>query len=164
MNKKLKISEKDFKSYLLSNYVDEDGNKVSDRILWSTEEFFDYTGMYSINKYTGEKQMVSTGTISYWKDKLDVKEEEIYKYNTTVTNRIKVDFEEWSRKNNKGYTKEKSISSNDTIKRKLIKYVGLPKKYEYMSLDDVSRLALSMWKNLGFNAEEEMKKFYKRVV
>ena len=85
MKNKLKISEHDFKNYLLNHYVDEEGNKVSDRVLWSTQEFFDYTGMYAVNKFTEERQICSTGTISYWKKKLELKEEDIYDYHKNIT-------------------------------------------------------------------------------
>lgn len=163
MKTKLKISETAFKEYLISKYVDENGNKVSDRFLWGAEDFFEYTGMYGINKYTNKKQMVSTGTISYWKKKLQLKEEDIYRYHTSVTNRIKISFEEWSRKNNKGYSRQKT-NTRDSIKRKLILYTGLPDKYKHMSLDEVCRLATNLWKNLGFDEKEEMRKFYRSDV
>lgn len=163
MKNKLKISEHDFKNYLLNHYVDEEGNKVSDRVLWSTQEFFDYTGMYAVNKFTNERQICSTGTISYWKKKLELKEEDIYDYHKNITKKITCSFEEWSRKNNKGYTRE-STYNRDVIKRKLIKYANLPKKYSDMSLDEISNLALKLWETLGINANDEMRKFYDRVV
>lgn len=163
---KLKISEYDFKNYLLDHYVDDEGNKISDRVIWSSEEFYDYTGMFSVNKFTKIRQPVSTGTISYWKNKLDLKEEDIFSFHQEVTKKIKdnISFEEWSRKNNKGYKKDKSTYNRDVIKNKLIKHVGLPNKYTHMSLDNVSNLALKIWSTLGLNAEEEMKKFYEEVM
>lgn len=161
---KLKISETQFKQYLLDHYIDEEGRKVSDRVVWGSEEFFDITGMYSVNKFTKERQMLSTGTISYWKSKLKVKEEDVYIYHKKVTKRITdVSFEEWSRKNNKGYTKDVSTYNRDTIKRKLIKYAGLPEKYHLKSLDELVLLVLKTWEALGLDAENEMTTFYKRI-
>jgi hypothetical protein len=46
----------------------------------------------------------------------------------------------------------------------LIKYANLPKKYSDMSLDEISNLALKLWETLGINANDEMRKFYERVV
>lgn len=162
---KLLISETDFRKYLLNNYVDEEGNKISDRVLWSTKEFFDTTGMFTINKYTQDRQIVSMGTVSYWKKKLNLSEKDIYEFHKIITGRIKdISFEDWSRKYNKGYDKSISTYNRESIKRKLIKYLQLPNKYDDMSLEGVSDLAINLWKSLGLDAEEEMRNFYKRVI
>lgn len=162
---KLTLSDNDFRNYLLNNYVDEDGYKVSDRLVWSTEEFFDKTGMYTINKYTKTRQIVSMGTVSYWKKKLDLSEKDIYNFHKVITGRIKdISFEEWSRRYNKGYDKSIPTYNRESIKRKLIKYLQLPNKYNDMSLEEISDLAINLWKSLGLDAEEEMKDFYNKVV
>lgn len=158
---KLKISETDFKAYLISNYVDEDGMKISDRKLWSSKDFFDYTGMYSVNKYTKKKAMVSTGTISYWKKKLNIKEKDIYEFHTKITRKINVSYEDWSRMYNKGYKKESSVLSGESIKLSLIKYMGLSQKYKYKTLEEIQAIVLNTWKLLGLNETEEMERFYK---
>lgn len=138
---------------------------MSDRVVWGDDKFFNITGMYSKNKFTGDKQMLSTGTISYWKTKLEVKEENVYEYHKNITKRIpkSLSYEDWSRKNNKGYTKDVSTFNRDTIKRKLIKYAGLPEKYHLKSLDELVMLVLKTWETLGLNAEDEMKNFYKKI-
>ncbi len=161
MKNKLRISELQFKQYLLDHYVDSEGRKVSDRIVWNNEEFFDYTGMFGINKYTGERKMLSTGTISYWKAKLDVREEDVFLYHQNVTKKIPkdIDYEEWSRKNNKGYEKVAAYN-RETVKRRLIKYAGIPEKYRYKTLDELVLIVLKTWDTLGMDAENEMRKFY----
>lgn len=166
MKNRLKISENDFKQYLLNHYIDDEGLKVSDRVVWGTEEFFEYTGMYSINKFTGDRKMVSTGTVSYWKEKLKVKEQDVYEYHKHVSKKIKNDisFEEWSRKNNKGYNKDVTTYNRETIKRKLVKYAELPPKYQYKTLDELVTIVLKTWETLGLDAQEEMSKFYKHEV
>lgn len=157
---KLKLSEREFKRYLLENYIDNNLNKVSDRELWSRKEFFEYTGMYSINKYTKEKQMLSAGVISYWKNKLKIKEKDVYNYHITVTGKlIGITYEEWSKLNNKGHTRIKTLTE-DTIKRKLIKYVGLSDIYKQQTFGYVQESVYRFWKGLGLDAEQEMIKFY----
>lgn len=162
---RLKISEKEFRDYLLNHYIDDDGLKVSDRVVWGTDEFFDYTGMYGLNKFTGDRQMVSMGTISYWKKKLDVKEESVYDYHINVTKKISKDisFEDWSRKNNKGYSKSPSTFDRETIKRKLVKYAELPAKYQYKTLDELVAIVLKTWETLELDATAEMSRFFKGV-
>ena len=163
---KLKISEQDFRIYLLNHYVDENGAKVSDRVLWSTDEFFELTGMYSINKFTNKRTILSTGTISYWKKKLNLKEESVFLYHQNVTKKIPSDitYEEWSRKYNKGYKKEIQTFNRDVIKKKLIKYAGLPNKYDNLTLDELTAVAMKIWTTIGIDAYLEMQKFYERVV
>lgn len=158
---KLKINEIQFKQYLLDHYIDDKGMKVSDRVVWDNDNFFELTGMYTINKFTGDRQMLSTGTISYWKKKLNVKERDVYNYHVTYTKRIpkETTYSEWSRKNNKGYPKETTFN-RETTKRKLIKFAGLPQKYNHKSLDELILLVLKTWETLGLDAEGEMKRFY----
>lgn len=164
MKGKLKISEQEFKNYLLESYINDKSEKVSDRELWSSPEFFEYTGMFSINKYTKERKILSTGTISYWKNKLDIKEKDVFLYHQNVTGKIgkDVDYLEWSKMNNKGHTKKRTYT-NDTIKRKLIKYANLPNKYRFETFDRLQEIIFRFWNSMGLNAEEEMKKFYTQL-
>lgn len=157
-SRKLKLSEEEFKEYLLDKYVDEQGQKVSVRLLWGTEEFMNHTGMFKINKYTKKKERVSEGTISYYNKKLELTERDIFEYHRQITKRIPVTttFEEWSRKNNKGYTREELLNQ-DTIKRRMIKYFGLSESYIHFSHDKVRELCSRL---VG---KEEITKFYESL-
>lgn len=163
MKGKLKISEKQFRDYLLDKYLNDNLEKVSDRELWSSEDFFDYTGMYSINKYTGERKILSTGTISYWKSKLNIKEKDVYDYHKKVTKKLKdIPYSQWSKMNNKGHKRKRTLTEN-AIKIQLIKYVGLPEYYKLKTLSMVTEIVYRTWKSLGLDAEVEMKKFYNKL-
>lgn len=159
--KKLKITEREFKIYLLENYIDENGNKISDRELWSKPSFFEYTGMYSIDKYTKEKKIISTGSISYWKSKLNLKEKDVFLYHKNVTKKIdkNVDYDKWSKLNNKGH-KKINIYNENTIKRNLIKYVGLSNSYNKYSPKKIQEIVFRFWESMGLDATVEMNKFY----
>lgn len=160
MKSRLKISEKQLKDYLLENYINENLEKVSDRDLWSREDFFDYTGLYSINKYTKERKMLSTGTISYWKKKLNIKEKDVFDYHKNTTGKLKnISYSEWSKINNKGHIRNKTLTEN-TIKRKLIAYVGLSDTYKLQTFKYVQESVFRLWKGLGLDAEREMINFY----
>lgn len=140
-SKKLLLSEDEFKIYLLDKYVDDTGKKLSVRVIWNTEDFMEYTGMFKVNKYTGNRERVSEGTISYYNKKLNLTEADIFEYHQNITKRIQtnVTFEEWSRKNNKGYTREE-INNRETIKSKMIKYFGLSETYQHYSHDKVREI------------------------
>lgn len=161
---KLKISEEEFKEYLLNHYVDMEGNKVSDRALWNSKKFFLDTGMYGINKYTKEMKMVSLGSVSYWKKKLNINEHTIFEYHKNKTKRIPqdIEFDCWSRSNNKGHKKIPTYT-DDMVKIKLIKYANLPSQYKYATFDRVQTIACNFWENFGLNPGEELKKFYQTI-
>lgn len=152
------LSEDEFKVYLLDKYVDETGRKLSVRSIWNTEEFMEHTGMFKLNKYTGSRERVSEGTISYYNKKLNLTEADIFEYHQNITKRIQptVTFEEWSRKNNKGYTREQ-INNRETIKSKMIDYFKLSDTYVHYSHDKVRELADRL---LG---KEAVTKFYQLV-
>lgn len=163
MKSKLKISELQFREYLLEHYINENLEKVSDRELWGREDFFDYTGMYGLNKYTGERKILSTGTISYWKSKLNIKEKDVYEYHKKITKKLKnISYEDWSKINNKGHARKSTFTEN-SIKNKLIKYVGLPKSYKNKTFMMVQEIVFRTWKSLGLDAEQEMYKFYTSI-
>jgi hypothetical protein len=154
-SRKLKLSEEDFKEYLLEKYVDEMGQKLSIRQVWETEDFMNYTGMFKINKYTGKKERCSEGTMSYYNKKLGLTEKDIFEYHQLITKKIPITttFEEWSRRNNKGYTREE-ILNQETIKRRMIKYFDLSQTYHNFSPNKVRELAERLF------GVEEMEKFY----
>ncbi|MGL5100416.1 MAG: hypothetical protein ACRC0Y_04000 [Fusobacteriaceae bacterium] len=139
--RKLKLSDEEFKEYLLDKYVDEQGQKVSVRQLWKEEDFMEYTGMFKINSYTGRRERVSEGTISYYNRILCLTEKELFDFHQQITKRIlaTVTFDEWSRKNNRGYTRQELINQ-DTVKRRMIKYFGLNENYVHYSHDKVREL------------------------
>lgn len=157
-SRKLRLSDDEFKEYLLDKYVDEQGQKVSVRQLWKEEAFMEHTGMFKLNKYTNEKERVSEGTISYHNKRLGLTEKEIFDYHQQITKRIPIttSFEEWSRKNNKGYTREELINQ-DTVKRRMIKYFGLNENYIHYSHDKVRELCARL---VG---REEIAKFYESL-
>lgn len=158
-NKKLKLTEDEFKEYLLGKYVDDLGQKVSIRQVWKSEEFMNYTGMFKVNKYTGEREICSEGTMSYYNKKLNLTEEYVFEYHQKITQKIPITmkFHEWSRKNNKGHSKEE-ILNQETIKRRMIKYFGLSETYQHFSPSKVRQLADRLF------GKEEMEKFYRGVV
>lgn len=162
--KKLKISESELKTYLLENYIDDNGTKVSDRELWSKEEFFETTGLFRINIYTGKREICSTGTISYWKNKLNLKEDVVFEYHQLFSKRIGLDvqFEEWSKKNNKGHTVKQSFSEN-MIKKRLIKHFGVSQVYSHLSLERALSYICEFLDGLGKDGKKEIAKFYETL-
>lgn len=158
-NKKLKLTEDEFKEYLLGKYVDDFGQKVSIRQVWKSEDFMNHTGMFKINKYTGEKEICSEGTMSYYNRKLGLTEEYIFEYHQKITQKIPITttFHEWSRKNNKGHTKEE-VLNQETIKRRMIKYFDLSEMYNHFSPNRVRQLSERLF------GKDEMEKFYRGVV
>ena len=164
MKSKLRITETEFRNYLLKNYIDPNTlEKVSDRDLWGREEFFDYTGMFGINRYSKERKIVSTGTISYWKTKLDVKEEDVYNFNFEILSKKYPTYEDWSRVNNKGYGRTKKTMAEDTIKRKLVAYMGFPNSYKNKPMSYVQDVAYETFRSLGVDPDEEMVLFYRSL-
>lgn len=160
-NGKLKLSDTEFKNYLLENYIDENGDKVSDRELWSRNDFFEKTGLFKINKFTNKKEICSTGTISYWKKKLLLKEQSVFEYHQLITKKISenTEFEVWSKKNNKGHNKITTLTE-ETVKRRMIKHFGLLDVYNHLTLNQVHNAIYELLHGLGKDAKEEIAKFY----
>lgn len=144
-SRKLRLSEDDFREYLLEKYVDGQGRKLSVRFVWSQKDFMKYTGMFKINPVTGEWDRVSEGTISYYNKLLGLSEREIFNYHQLYTKKIPetTTFDEWSRINNKGYSREELLNQ-DTIKRRMIKYFGLNEAYIHYSHDKVREICLRL--------------------
>lgn len=161
LKNKLKLSEHEFKKYLIERYVDDNGDKVSDRAVWGQKDFWEHTGMFKVNKFTGERTTCSCGTISYYKTKLELKEEDVFRYHQLITGKIdrNLEYEDWSRKYNKGY-KRQSTLTQETIKRRLIKFAGVSDTYNHLTFDKVHDAVMRVWERFGYNANEEMEKFY----
>lgn len=156
--RKLKLSEDDFREYLLGKYVDDTGCKLSIRQVWETEDFMEHTGMYKVNKYTGMRERCSEGTMSYYNKKLNLTERDIFEYHQLITKKIPIitSFEEWSRRHNKGHTREE-ILNQETIKRRMIKYFDLSETYHNFSPSKVMELCARL---VG---KEEVTKFYTKL-
>lgn len=117
----LKISESEFVKCLLDKLVDDDGNKVSCRLVWSDPEFIKYTGMRHQSSDDTEIRAVSVGTLRYWQNvkkynipvlsekygkKFTLCEFTLFKYHKEVTGRIEaeISFSDFSREKNRGYS------------------------------------------------------------
>lgn len=161
IKRKLKISCEELRNYLLEHYIDDEGEKISDRTLWGSEEFMEYTGLYKEDLFTDKKLPVSLGTVSYWKKKLNILEEDVFSYHQIITKRLDEDleYETWSKKYNKGHNKIQ-VLSQETIKKRLIKYAGLSKVFYNFSFDEVSKAINKVWEEMGLDSEIEMNKFY----
>lgn len=153
---RLKISESDFQMYLLENYIDSAGDKVSDRELWSSDEFIEKTGLFKKDKFSTKKLMVSMGTVSYWKKKLEITEESIFHYHTVMSKRLKpnADFEKWSRKNNAGHSKKKQ-NDEKTRRANLVKILNLDSNFKKYSVDIIMNYMRDIWKLSNLDVEAE---------
>ncbi|MGL4209939.1 MAG: hypothetical protein ACRCRT_00170 [Cetobacterium somerae] len=161
---KLKITEDKFQKYLLENYIDNDGDKVSDRELWSSDKFMNITGIYRKDKYSDKKIMVSLGTVSYWKKKLNINEKSIFHYHRTITKRIKntVMYDEWSRMNNTGHQKKKVIT--DLSRRTdLIKILNLGAEFKSYSVDIIMEYMRDIWRVANKDIEKETENVMKQL-
>lgn len=158
---KLKITCEELRSYLLENYINKNGEKISDRALWGSDDFMEFTGLYKLDIFTNKKLPVSLGTVSYWKKKLNILEEDVFRYHQIITKRINDDleYETWSKKYNKGHNRIQ-VLSHETVKRRLIKYAGLSKTFYNFSFDEVSKAINKVWAEMGLDSVSEMNKFY----
>lgn len=162
--KKLKLSDEEFKFYLLDNYIDENGNKVSDRELWSTPEFMEKTGLFKIDRFSKRKLCCSTGTISYWKKKLSVREKDVFDYNQKITQKIlnKVEYEDWSKVNNKG-RKKIEIETPERRKNRLLNILGLDSTFRNYSFEEIITLMEGLWDDMGMDKEKEKAEIYEQL-
>lgn len=139
---KLKITQSEFKKYLIDKLVDEEGNKVSVRKLIENPEFMDYTGLYQ-EDLAGNRKPCSIGTMTgYINNKFKLSELALYEYHTEKTKRIKnIPFLEWSNCRNRGKVKKDNNFSNDRLHSSFIKFFkpsgALPQNY---ALRDISTL------------------------
>lgn len=160
---KLKIAKRTLKSLILELSVDEDGNKISDRVLWSKPEFMDKTGLYKINEYTKEKEMASLGTVSYYKKILGVSAEEVFKYHQYVTCKIDplVLFEEWNLRTATKSIKSGSLSEKSR-KTKLIKDFELSSSmYSTYTLKELENSIIELFDLLGDDGKKVLREYYK---
>ena len=133
----LKISEKDFVEYLLDKLVDEKGNKVAVREVWSNPEFMEYTGFRHIKN---KDKPVSTGTMRYHQNvkmfdipvltekygrKYTMCETTLYKYHKEVTGKIlsSTPFNTFSREKNSGYHRVVR-NEGEITNEKILRQVG----------------------------------------
>lgn len=159
---RLKISKIELKELLLEMYIDENGKKVSDRKVFSNPEFMEITGLHKINRVSGEKEPISTGSISDWKRRLELNEIEVFKYHKNKTGRIlpEVNFDEWSKYKNKGGQHQKgntTIFDSETIKRKMALYFGLSKSMLFYDLKVLEEVIIET------DGKEEVIEFYNKL-
>ena len=94
-------------------------------------KFMEETGMYKLDTRTGVRTPISMGTIAYWKNKLNLKDYDIYKYHRDVTKRITIDYEDWTQSSRR-LNREKKIKKgvlNDPEETKLVCVVDTWKLY-----------------------------------
>lgn len=164
---KKKVTDKELKDILLARYIDNEGNKVSDRTVWGDLEFMKLTGMFKLNKYTNEKEAVSLGTVSYWKKKLGIKEYDIFEYGKDKgLIGEDVEFERWSNHSNKGKKRtrnEATIFNPETVKLKLIQYYELSESYAMYDLEKIESSIVKLFDRMGLDGKEELKEFYEKL-
>lgn len=118
---KCKIKEVEFVQYMLDNLVDEKGDKVSCRKVWSDVEFIKWSGFNHESANDGEYKPISTGSIRYYQTvkkywipvlsekygkKMCLNEETLFMYHKEVSGKISAEttFNEFSREKNRGYS------------------------------------------------------------
>lgn len=161
-NAKLKIGKKTLKKIILEMSVDSEGNKISDRKLWGSTEFMEATGLFRINKYTSDKEMVSLGTCTYWKKKLDLTAKSVFEYHQYVTGRIDalVLFKEWNLKTSVK-SMESGVVSEKTKKNNLIRDFELKDKvYSTYTLKELESAIIELYNELGLDGVAELKEYY----
>lgn len=152
---------------MLEMYINEYGKKVSDRKLFSNKEFQEKTGLFKLNRITGEKEPISCGGISDWKNKTGLNEYEIFKFGK-ASGRIdsNIEFSNWSNYKNKGKTNTKgetTLFDPHSIKKKLIKYFGLSDSLLFHDLTRLEKSVMDLFNSLGLNGKEELTIFYKKL-
>ena len=150
---KLGYTKQEFKELLLRLYVDENFNKVSDRQV--LEKLMLY-GFVNENKYTKLKRPSSLGTLSSWKENLELKEYDVYDFHKE---NIKNDYETWSKRFNRGHSVDYfNEMSDDIIKVKMLEYFGFNKSRK--SLKQVEEQIKGMYNSLGYDGEYAIQEFY----
>lgn len=151
----LKISKEQFKRYLIKNYIDQEGRKVSIRDLWNRQSFLSYTGLYNKKSLGYDLKMCSMGTASKWNEILEVREHELYPYyikkgliDPSIT------FEMWSRKCNRG-GKPNYANLQKDYKIYFMEHFNLDYiKCREMGLDELKREAMKLYEALDYGIEE----------
>lgn len=165
LERKLLMTDEQFKEYLLENYVDKDGNKISDRTLISSEKFMLDTGLFSIDEVTGLKIPCSLGNISYWKTKLNLQEYDVYLYHKNKTKRIKEEYSVWSNKTVHRVKKARvtNIYDMEIEKEIIIEYCGFPEVYKNYSPQVVRESAEELWEMLGLDVKDQFLKMKQKL-
>lgn len=149
----LGYSELEFKELLLKLYVDEDYNKVSDREL--LEKLMDY-GFVNENKHSKIERPVSLGTLSSWKENLELQEFDIYDF---YKEHIDITYDEWSKVCNRGNKNSyHNKLDSEKIRWKMLQYFGLPNMRQ--SLSELETVIKSMYNTLGIDGESAIAEFY----
>lgn len=166
--RKLKLSDTQFKKYLLDKLVDEEGNKVSVRKLIETNEFMETTGLFQIDNF-GNRKPCSVGTMSdYINTKYKLDELTLFEHHKLITKRIKeeVVFNEWSNCRNRGKNRKNNLFSDDVLKNTFIKYFknanALPKNYQLYTFEGLKSFVISLYDSYFGDGEgkKEVDNFY----
>lgn len=104
---KCKLPKEVFREYLLNKLVDESGDKVSLRKIFSDVNFMEYTGYFNKKLDDGTYKPISPGSISYIIRTHDLYELEVFYHHKFITKKISshVTFSRFSREKNRGYKK-----------------------------------------------------------
>jgi len=82
---RFKVNPSEARIWFLNHIIDEDGNRLSLRALWNSDEFKEYSGMVS----DIEGKEISNGTMSYWLyKKWNLTEDVILQYHQFITHRL----------------------------------------------------------------------------
>ena len=148
------ISDEAFTRFLRKHFIDEEGNKISIRELFSSDLLYDYTGYYRLSP-TGNREMVSMGSISKLLPKLRCSEQELftyYKRKKLISEEIT--FEMWSKRCNRKHTKNSKPKRED-FKAYMIEFFKLDYVECYdLSMEDLRMKALMNYLNLDLSIEE----------
>ena len=118
---KLKVSESELIKYMLDHLVDDKGDKISCRKVWSDIDFIKWSGMNHESSKEDEYKPLSVGSIRYhlnvkkynipvlsekYGKKFTLCEFTLFKYHKEVTGRIdpEISFSDFSREKNRGYS------------------------------------------------------------
>ena len=164
--------QEEVKQWFLDHCVDENGNKVSFRKLWWSDEFIEYSGM------TGERdgKKSSNGTMSYWLKKWGLSEEYILNYHKNITFKVKYDVQlvDWSKKKNKNTNQTDSrfsiklydITKAKKVLNRILKEIGNTFTCtEYTKVEDMYEL-LTFDKLFAYDEKKlqrMFKKYYKEL-
>ena len=161
---KLKITKLALKKLILKLSVDTDGRKVSDRVLWGSEEFMDKSGLFKENKYTKEIGHCSLGTISYYKKLLKLNAMDTFTHHQMVTGKIHplTTFGEWNLKTNVK-SMDDNVVSDKAKKTKLIRDFDLKDGayYNTYTLAELENAIIELYNELGMDGVEELRLYYK---
>jgi hypothetical protein len=148
------LSDLQFKRYLLRNFITEEGDKISIRDLFTSEEFMHYTKYYRI--VNGQKQPMAMGTISCLLNKLGLNEDYMFKYyKSKGLIREDMDFETWTRKNNRNRKHNRIYKYVQAeFKEIFVEYFKLGIRNADLSIVDLKMMAIERYVLMGFCEED----------